>query len=105
MPAAKSASDSSDSTDDVAVSEIADIIRVAQDEAAAWKLKRVVIWNPDARTVAACKLVLGGGADVDVYPRTEGSIPCLRWKGGKEVVGSDGKFKVDWVASEKFNWC
>jgi hypothetical protein len=86
-----------------ATSEVAAVLRAAQAEAADWSLHQVVIWNPQPRTLDACKLVLEGGKTPEVRKRTDGSIPCLRWKGGK----GDGVFEKEheWVALEKYCWC
>jgi hypothetical protein len=86
-----------------AISEIAAVLRAAQAEAADWSLHKVVIWNPEPRTLEACSLVLGDGQEPQVRRRTEGSIPCLRWKGGK----GDGEVEqgLRWVALEKYCWC
>ncbi|KAI9786686.1 MAG: hypothetical protein M1839_006237 [Geoglossum umbratile] len=84
-----------------AVLETAAILRAARTEAASWDLRKVVLWNPDTRTLAACKLVLGDGKEPEVRTRTEGSIPSLRWKGGEGKVEKG----IEWVASEKFGWC
>jgi hypothetical protein len=81
------------------VLDIAEVLRAAQAEAASWDLKKVVLWNPGPGTLAACKLVVAGGKEVEVRRRTEGSIPCLRWKGGEAENG------VEWVALEKYSWC
>jgi hypothetical protein len=83
--------------------EIAAVLRAAQAEAADWSLKKAVIWNPEPRTLAACKLVLGDEKEPEVQRRTDESIPCLRWKGGN----GDGEVEkgVEWVALEKYSWC
>lgn len=83
--------------------ELAAVLRAAQAEAADWAFKKVVLWNPDRRTLAACKLVLGDGKEVEVRKRTEGSIPCLRWKEG--AGGAGWEKGIDWVALEKYSWC
>ena len=93
------------STPDVeeeAVVELAGILYAAQAEAASWEFHKVVIWNPQARTLAACKLVLGG-REPHVRERTEGSIPCVRWIGSM----GNGEFEegLEWIASEKYDWC
>jgi hypothetical protein len=51
----------------------------------------VVLWNPGPGTLAACKLVVADGKEVEVRRRTEGSIPCLRWKGGEAEKGGVGR--------------
>ena len=86
-----------------ATSEIAAVLRAAQAEAADWSLKKAVIWNPEPRTLAACKLVLGDEKEPEVQKRTDQSIPCLRWKGGS----GEGEVEkgVAWVALEKYSWC
>jgi len=85
------------------VLDIAEVLRAAQAEAASWDLKKVVLWNPGPGTLAACKLVVADGKEVEVRRRTEGSIPCLRWKGGHE--GGEAEKGVEWVALEKYSWC
>jgi hypothetical protein len=85
------------------VLDIAEVLRAAQAEAASWDLKKVVLWNPGPGTLAACKLVVAEGKEVEVRQRTEGSIPCLRWKGGHG--GGEAEKGVEWVALEKYSWC
>jgi hypothetical protein len=80
-----------------ATMEIADVLRAAQAEAQSWALKKVVIWNPEEDTLLACKLILGD-AEVKVQERTDGSIPCFRWKASEEK-------DVDWISIEKYSWC
>ena len=94
---------SSTSDEGEAVGEIAAVLRAARVEAADWALHKVVIWNPQPRTLEACKLVLGGEEEPQVRERTEGSIPGVRWIGG---VGN-GEFEtgLEWVALEKYCWC
>jgi hypothetical protein len=89
------------SEEEKATLEISAILRAAQDEAASWAFKKVILWNPEPRTLAACKLILGNGKEPEVRTRTEGSIPCLRWKGGQGEVEKG----VEWVALEKYSWC
>jgi hypothetical protein len=83
--------------------EIADVLRAAQAEAASWAFKKVMLWNPSPRTLTTCNLVLGNEKEAEVRVWTEGSIPCLRWKGrnGKEGVEKG----LEWVALEKYSWC
>jgi hypothetical protein len=85
------------------VLEVAAVLRAAQAEAASWAFKKVVLWNPNPRILAACKLVLEDGKEVEVQQRTEGSIPCLRWRRGN----ADGEVEkgVEWIALEKYSWC
>lgn len=83
--------------------ELAAVLRAAQAEAANWVFKKVVLWNPDRHTLAACKHVLGDSMEVEVRKRTEGSVPCLRWKVGVEGVGWEKG--IDWAALERYSWC
>ena len=85
--------------------ELADVLCAAQAEAARWGLEKVTVWNPDGRTRRACARVLGlaSGDEVKLHERLEGSIPCLRWKGGK--AAGMAPEKVEWVALEKYTWC
>ncbi|KAI9771518.1 MAG: hypothetical protein M1840_002138 [Geoglossum simile] len=94
---------SSSAEEEKALLELSDVLRAAQAEAAIWAFKRVVLWNPDRRALGACRLALGlgEGEETKVRTRTEGSIPCLRWKGG----GGDLARGVEWAALEKYSWC
>ena len=87
-----------------ATEELADVLRAAQAEAGRWGLAKVTMWNPDERTREACAKVLGLalGKEVEIRERLEGSIPCLRWKGGK---GPGDAETIEWVALEKYTWC
>jgi hypothetical protein len=75
---------------------IVDILWAAQQEAHSWELEKVVVWDPSPLVLAACKEVLG--RELAPRRRADGSIPCLRWKGGENK-------KVDWVYIEKYSWC
>jgi hypothetical protein len=86
-----------------ATNEVAAVLRAAQAEAADWSFHQVVIWNPQSRTLDACKLVLECGKAPEVRKRTEGSIPCLRWNGDKgDEVFEKG---LEWIVLEKYCWC
>jgi hypothetical protein len=85
-----------------ALLELAAVLRAAQAEAASWVFKKVVLWNPDQRTLTACKLVLGDDKEVEIQQRTE-NIPCLRWNTRNGRRGWEKG--VDWVALEKYSWC
>ncbi|KAH0551363.1 hypothetical protein GP486_007424, partial [Trichoglossum hirsutum] len=52
---------SSSAEEEKAILELSDVLRAAQVEAATWAFKSVVLWNPDRRTLGACKLALGLG--------------------------------------------
>ncbi|EGY14110.1 lysine acetyltransferase [Verticillium dahliae VdLs.17] len=69
------------------------IIGLAREEAAAWKVNNVELWNPTAKLRAA---IDRAGLPHEFVDRQDTSIACLMWYGHGEV---------DWVANEKFGWC
>jgi hypothetical protein len=75
--------------------DVAALLRLAQVEACRWGLDRVDIWNPNAASEKAAKMVSRSAAIVD---REEESICSLRWHG-------DEAESVVWLANEKYGWC
>jgi hypothetical protein len=73
---------------------IAALLAAAQREAAEWNLEGVEVWNPNAVTVEAARLL---HAQVEVCHRDEESIPSLRWKSAAD--------NVVWLGNEKYVWC
>ncbi|KAG7111537.1 hypothetical protein HYQ44_009732 [Verticillium longisporum] len=69
------------------------ILGLAREEAAAWKVNNVELWNPTAKLRAA---IDRAGLPHEFVDRQDTSIACLMWYGDGEV---------DWVANEKFGWC
>lgn len=71
--------------------DVLELLQAAVAEAAAWGLKKVLLWNPDAVTTRGVK----GFHDyhekeVDVIfdERKDISIPSLRWKGGRSTANT-----------------
>ena len=78
--------------------KLGEILKIAQAEAAEWKLEHVEVWNPMS-TVKS--LVEKTGLQHSEVEREEESIASLMWYG-------EGGGKVDeivWVGNEKFGWC
>ena len=84
--------------------ELVEVLRAAQVEAGKWKFGKLVIWTPDERTFDACRVCLDA-EEPKVRVRTEGSIPCVRWKGGDAANEEGWEKKVQWLWCEKFAWC
>ena len=78
------------------IEAIAAILQAAREEAAAWGLKNVEIWNPSDSVIAAGKLV--EGSQVELIHRDKNNIASLKWFGDEED-------EVLWVENEKFGWC
>lgn len=78
------------------------LLQAAMEEAAAWGLPRVLIWNPDEAINVAVKAVANRheGIVTAVFDeRLDGSIPSLRWKGG------EGTENVIWEDNLYYAWC
>jgi hypothetical protein len=78
------------------VEKLRGIVKIAQKEAAEWKLVGVEIWNP---TPVVKDIVSQLGLEHSEVEREEESIPSLMWYG--EGSGDD----VVWAGNEKFGWC
>ncbi len=82
--------------------DIAQLVRAALGEAAAWGLHKVLVWEPSADLAAVATALwreLGPELAVTFDEREDGSIPSLRWKGGKSLDG------VVWEDDEYYAWC
>jgi hypothetical protein len=78
------------------------LVRAALAEAADWGLHKVLVWEPSVDLAGvATKLwrELGPALQVTFDEREDGSIPSLRWKGGKSLDG------VAWEDDEYYAWC
>lgn len=73
------------------------VLSAAQQEAAAWAMQKVVLWNPTPLAVLAAQEL---EPTAEISNREIESIPSLRWYGSKEESES-----VEWVANERFGWC
>jgi hypothetical protein len=76
---------------------IAALLKYAADEADRWTMEDVQIWNPNAITIEAAKLIHPGAK---VIQRDEESICCLRWYGDDSALD-----KLVWLGNEKYVWC
>jgi GNAT superfamily N-acetyltransferase len=72
------------------------IMRLAQQEAAAWHVQDVQIWNP---TGAVRQALDRSGVECVFVERETDSIASLMWYGTGDESG------VEWVANEKYGWC
>ncbi|KAI1453718.1 hypothetical protein F4805DRAFT_357561 [Annulohypoxylon moriforme] len=83
------------------VTQISQVLQAAQTEAASWGLKKVSIWDPHPRILAACEALLG--TKPEIREEIEGNIPCLRWRGDKGTLGVEER--VEWILREMYPWC
>jgi len=81
---------------------IASLLRLAQREAAEWKMEGAEIWNPTAVTVEAVRMLQ---PDATVVDREFESIASLRWYGEVPQNGRRVADCVDWIENEKYGWC
>ena len=79
------------------VQNVAACLAAAQEEAAAWGVNTIELWNPSATVQAGVRMLRPG---VELIHREEYSVACLNWYGDKP-----GTNNVEWVANEKFGWC
>ena len=81
---------------------IASLLRLAQREAAEWKMEGAEVWNPTVVTVEAVRMLQPKARVVD---RESESIASLRWYG--ELPQKRGRLAdfVDWIGNEKYGWC
>jgi hypothetical protein len=80
---------------------IAALLRLAQREAAAWKMEEVEVWNPTVVTVEAVRMLKPKARVVD---RESESIASLRWYGEAPQKGGRVTDFVDWIGNEKYGW-
>jgi hypothetical protein len=79
------------------VQQVAACLAAAQDQAHAWNMYQVEIWNPSPTVVAGIRQL---DSSSEIIHRDSESITSLNWYG--ENPGID---KVQWIANEKFGWC
>jgi hypothetical protein len=84
------------------VAAVTALLQAALEEASAWGLGKVLVWNPDVNTTLGIKGV-GNAHEDDVKvvfdERIDGSIPSFRWRGGQDTSSTV------WVANEYYAWC
>ncbi|KAK3646256.1 hypothetical protein LTR56_008607 [Elasticomyces elasticus] len=78
------------------VQSIARLLVAAQNEAKAFGMDVVQMWNPSEATVAAARSIM---PEVEVVQREKDSITSLRW------YGEGSEEDVDWLCNEKYGWC
>lgn len=84
------------------VADIKALLEATLAEAADWGIPKVLIWAPGNDVGAAVTEIWREGDDhlrVVFEERQDGSIPSLRWNGGKDVG------EVVWEDNEYFSWC
>ncbi|KAH6853204.1 hypothetical protein B0I37DRAFT_1966 [Chaetomium sp. MPI-CAGE-AT-0009] len=82
--------------------DVKKLLLAALAEAREWALPRVLVWDPNtevAETATGIWRELGPKLQVTFEEREDGSIPSLRWKGGKGLEG------VVWESNEYYAWC
>lgn len=90
--------DDAATSDEELAAALAGIMAVAQREAAAADCRRIEMWNPPPRVLAAFSDTLPQ-LEGKVVERDTNNLASLRWFGAGSVDD------VDWVANEKFEWC
>ncbi|KAL2186690.1 hypothetical protein L209DRAFT_755422 [Thermothelomyces heterothallicus CBS 203.75] len=78
------------------------LLLAALAEAKGWGLPKVLVWSPGAEVAGAATDIwreLGPEVSVTFEEREDGSIPSLRWKGGK------GPEEIVWESNEYYAWC
>lgn len=82
--------------------DVLELLQAAAAEAAAWGLKKVVVWNPNDTTTRGIKgfhNVHEQEVDVILDERKDAAIPSLRWKGGLGVG------ETVWEDNQYYAWC
>lgn len=79
------------------VPAVAALLEFARKEASASIMEHVEIWNPNAITVEAAKLLY---SQAQVTERDQESICSLRWYGDENALD-----KLTWLGNEKYGWC
>lgn len=74
------------------------ILQAAQDEAARWKLQRVLMWDPSP---LALEMVKETGIQHRRVERQYEGIASLLWYG----EGSGKEDELEWLGNEKYGWC
>lgn len=86
------------SSDQQRVLAAASVLQAARQEAAAWKMQDVQIWNPTPLATLAVKHL---DPSAVLIHRDAESIASLRWRS----PGIDPGLGVRWIVNEKFGWC
>jgi GNAT superfamily N-acetyltransferase len=97
-----SSSSPSEAWEKRATANVKALLEAALREAHDWGLPKVLIWEPDSRiSNVATDLWREHGPHLQVVfdERESGSIPSLRWRGGKEIPG------LVWESNEYYAWC
>lgn len=84
---------------DLQIDQFRSIIQSTLIEAAEWKLKQVVLWNPFP---LALELINRIGIPFVYRQREEESIPSLMLFGGHAGIRED---PLEWIGNEKYSWC
>ncbi|CAN8100355.1 unnamed protein product [Discula destructiva] len=82
--------------------DVVELLQAAAAEAAAWGLKKVLVWNPDATTTRGIKGFHNfheNEVDVIFDERKDTAIPSLRWKGARETG------RTVWEDNHCYAWC
>lgn len=82
--------------------DVLELLQAAAAEAAAWGLKKVLVWNPDATTTRGIKGFHNyhqNEVDVMFDERKNAAIPCFRWKGAR------GTGETVWEDNHCYAWC
>lgn len=80
------------------VEQMRAVLQAAQDEAAEWKLHRVMMWDP---TPLVLDLVGQTGIRHHRIERDQEGIASLLWYG----EGSGKEDTLEWLGNEKYGWC
>ncbi|KAK4040990.1 hypothetical protein C8A01DRAFT_15229 [Parachaetomium inaequale] len=82
--------------------DVKKLLLAALAEAREWGLLKVLVWNPTVGVADVATEIwreVGPRVHVSFEEREDGSIPSLRWKGGK------GLADVVWESNEYYAWC
>lgn len=90
------------STEEQRIWDIVELLRAAAAEAAAWGLKKVLLWNPDGTVTRGIKGFHNfheNEVDVIFDERPDTAIPSLRWQGGRSTADTV------WEDNQYYAWC
>lgn len=76
----------------------ASVLQAARQEAAAWTMNDVQIWNPTTLVTLAVKHLYPSAT---IIHRDAESIASLRWRS----PGMEPGVEVRWIGNEKYGWC
>jgi hypothetical protein len=86
------------SSDRQRVLAAASVLQAARQEAAAWTMNDVQIWNPTTLAALAVKHLYPSAT---IIHRDAESIASLRWRS----PGMEPGVEVRWIGNEKYGWC